>query len=210
MCFTSCSNNAKTEDPKEHAEEMNEEKFEKDAEKDADRMVEIYCDNLYEIKASENAAMRATTTDVKKLAGMMVAAHTKMNTDLQALATKKNITLPTDITEDQRRKMQDLTEKNGLEYDKEYTKQMKDGHEDAVKVLERTADKSEDAEIKQWATASVPEVRTHLEMVDATLKNVEEVKDADRDSKKEKNTWKGRSDMHDGRHDIHDEPTDKH
>jgi putative membrane protein len=206
----SCSN-AGHEDAKEQAKETNDEKFEdRDTEKDADRLVDAYCANLYEIKASENAAMKATTTDVKKLAGMMVVAHTKMNTDLQALAAKKNVTLPGDITDGQRRDMENLTEKSGLDYDKEYTSQMKDKHEDAIKRYDRAADKAEDPEIKQWAATTVTEVRTHLEMIEATYNNVKDMKEAEKERKTEKNTWEGKSGMHDGKENVHDDDHKKH
>jgi len=204
--FASCtnSNNNHDKDSKEQAEDMNEEKFDRKGEKDADRLVEAYCGNLYEIRASENAASKATTADVKKLAAMIAMDHTKMNADLQSLASSKNITLPTDITDDQRKKLENLAEKSGLDYDKEYTSQMKDKHEDGVKAYEKTADNAEDAEIKQWASTTLPQIRSHLDMVKATDDKIKEMKDADKDRKTDKNTWDDKSGMHDGKDNVHE------
>jgi putative membrane protein len=170
----SCSNNAK--DTKEQAEEINEEKFNKEGEKEADKLVDAYSSNLYEIKLSENAAMKASTADVKKLASMLVEAHTKMNSSVERLAQSKNVTLPTDLSDEQRRKMERLVEKTGIDYDKEYCDEMKSKHQDAVKDFEKMAEKCEDPEIKQWASETLPELRTHLDMVETTRNNIKDLK----------------------------------
>jgi putative membrane protein len=202
---TSCNNNANdSKDSKEVAEEVNEDKFNREGEKDADRLNEAYVTSLYEIKASENAVTRATTAEVKKLAEMMVKSHSKMNSDIQALAAKKNITLATDITDELNRKMEKLTEKNGLEYDKEYTEQMRERHEEGIKLCDRAADKGEDAEIKQWAASSTPELRAHLDMIESTHNIIKDMKDNEKDAKKEKNRLgNDHSDMHDGKDNTH-------
>ncbi len=173
---TSCTNDSPSQDSKEHAEEMNEEKFGKEGEKDADRVIELYGANLYELKVSEEAVNKASTADVKQLASMMVKAHGKMTADLQQLATRKGITLPGELTNDQLRDMDNLKDKTGLDYDKEYLDQMKNKHEDSIDKLEKTSEKSEDAEIKQWASQSVPEVRSHLDMIEATKSTVKDKK----------------------------------
>lgn len=170
IAFTSCSGDHK--DSKEMAEEMNENKFDKEGEKAADKLVHAYSSNMFEIKASEQAAMNASTPEVKKLAGMLVEAHTKMNDDVKAMAATKDVTLPTDLTDEQRKEIEKLGEKSGTDYDKEYTEQMKNKHEKAVDFYEKTADKCEDADIKTWATNTLPEVRSHLDMVKTTCETV--------------------------------------
>ncbi len=159
----SCSNHEK--DSKEAAEEMNEAKFDREGEKEADKLVHAYAANLYEIRASENATMNAATEDVKKLAGMLIEAHTKMNEDVKSLASGKGVSLPTDLSDEQRKHLEKLAEKSGMDYDKAYTEQMKDKHEDAIDFYQKTADKCDDADIKAWANNTVPEVRSHLDMV---------------------------------------------
>ncbi|MCE3259517.1 MAG: hypothetical protein K0S12_1158 [Bacteroidetes bacterium] len=188
---TSCSDNAKKEeDPKDHAEEVNEEVHNRQGEKDAERLSECFMGNLYEIMASETAVSKATTPEVKKMAEMIKDAHAKMNTDLKDLATRKNITVPADITDEQKRDMDKLNEKTGIDFDKEYTQQMKNKHEDAVKKYEDIADKSEDADIKSWASATLPEVKSHLTMVESTWETIKDMKDKDRKNDKDRNDHK--------------------
>ena len=175
IAFTSsCSNDHK--DSKEMAQEANDNKFDKKDEKDADCLVNAYSSNLYEIKVSENAALNASSAEVKKLAAMIVEAHTKMNKDVTALADKKQVTLPTTLTDEQRGHIEKLAEKTGMDYDKAYVEMMKDKHEDAIKTYEKDADKCVDTDIKMWASETVPEVRSHLDMVTSTWNNIKDMK----------------------------------
>ncbi len=170
-------NNASNKDSKEVASEMNEEKFDREGEKAADKLVDAYSSNLYEIRLSENAVTKAVTADVKKLAETLVAAHTKMNADIQNLASSRNVTLPTDLTDAQRKDVEKYNDKHGVEYDKDYTKEMKGKHEDAIKKYERTAEKCDDADVKSWASQTLPEVRSHLDMVESTWNSIKDMKD---------------------------------
>ncbi|MEO6302131.1 MAG: DUF4142 domain-containing protein [Bacteroidia bacterium] len=171
---TSCSD--KNKDSKEVAEETNEANLNNKQEKGAEELVNAYSANMFEIKASENAASNATTAEVKKIATMMIAAHGKMNLDVEKLAVSKSVTLPTDLTDDQRKDLEKLTEKSGIDYDKAYISKMKDNHEDALKMLEKISEKCDDAEIKTWAQTSMPEVSKHLEMVKAADDNLKAMK----------------------------------
>ncbi|MBA2614064.1 MAG: DUF4142 domain-containing protein [Bacteroidetes bacterium] len=170
---TACSDN---KDSKEIAEQANEEKFDGKEEKAVDHLVDAYSGNMYEIKAAENACMNAATPEVKKLAMMMMEAHGKMNVEIEKLATSKSVTLPLNLTEDQRKDIEQLNEKTGMDYDKAYVSKMKDKHEDALKMLEGVSEKCDDAEIKAWAQKSAPVVGSHLEMVKTTQDNIKDKK----------------------------------
>jgi putative membrane protein len=168
LCFgltlltASCSHE---KDSTEVAEDVNKENLDKDGEKAADKLVHAYSANLFEIQAAEQAAMNASTEDVKKLSAMLIEAHSKMNVDVKTLADAKGVTLPVDLTEDQRKELEKLAEKTGIDYDKAFTDKMKNKHEDAVKFYEKTSEKCDDPQIRNWASTTAPEVRSHLDMV---------------------------------------------
>ena len=166
---TSCSN---TKDEKEVAEEVNEANLDKKEEKGAQHLVDAYSGGMFEIKASENAVLNASTPEVKKIATMMIEAHGKMNLEIEKLANTKGVTLATDLTDDQRKELEKLTEKTGIDYDKAYISKMKDKHEDALSMLNKISEKCDDAEIKAWAQTTAPEVSSHLEMIKAADENL--------------------------------------
>lgn len=168
LCFgltvfsASCS---REKDSTEVAEDVNKENLDKDEEKAANKLVHAYSANMFEIKAAENAAMNASTEDVKKLSAMLIEAHTKMNADVKTLAEAKGVMLPTELTEAQRKELEKLAEKTGIDYDKAFTDKMKSKHEDAVKFYEKTSEKCDDPQVRNWASTTAPEVRSHLDMV---------------------------------------------
>jgi putative membrane protein len=173
---TACGNDTPGEQSKEHAQEANDENLNREGEKDADRLTDLYGMNMYEIKSSEGAMTRASDAEVKKIASMMVEAHSKMSTELQTLASSKGITLPSGLTNEQTRDLDNLNEKSGLDYDKEYLDQMKKGHKDVIDKLQSISDKAEDADIKAAADKALPEVRAHLDMVEASREKVKDEK----------------------------------
>ncbi|MES2514867.1 MAG: DUF4142 domain-containing protein [Bacteroidota bacterium] len=154
-----------TKDSKEVAEDINKENFDRQGEKEADKLVEAYASNLFEIRSAESASTNAVTEEVKKLSAMLVEAHSKMNEDIKGLAGSKQVALPSDISEDQKKDIEKLTDKKGLDYDKAFVDRMKDKHEKALDFYEKTSEKCDDTEIKMWAAMNVAEVRSHLDMV---------------------------------------------
>src|SRR5688500_2887408 len=92
----SCGNKDGREDSTEVAEEQNEETFEKNkAEEDAEFAVEAADAGLMEVQLGTMALTKAASPEVKQFAQKIVDDHTKANNELKALATRKNITLPT-------------------------------------------------------------------------------------------------------------------
>jgi len=165
MLAVSCSdsNTNKGEDTKEVAEEVNDDKFEKPQEKDAQFLVDAASMNMMEIKLSELAKGSAVSDDCKKLADMMISDHQKSLAEVQALAQKKGVTLPTDLSEGDMKDYNNLNEKKGVDFDKEYCDMMVKGHKDAVDKFEKAANDAADADIKSFASGTLPTLRTHLD-----------------------------------------------
>lgn len=149
---------------KDDAIDMNKDKFASDSlEDDSKRVVKAYNDGLYEVKASAAAKTKATNADVKKIAAMMVTAHTKLNGNLKALAAKKSFTLPESIEQGAQNDIDKIGEKTGLDFDKAYVDDLVDKHEKAISMFEKSADKAEDPDVKKAFADALPELRAHLE-----------------------------------------------
>jgi len=158
-------NNAETKtDTKEVAEDHNEAKFEKTDEKDAQRVVDAYSSGLYEVRLADTVSKYAVSKEAKNLAAMLAAAHTKINAELKGLADKKQITLPTDVTPDQAKKIADVRDEKRKDIDKEYTSEMVSKHKESIDMFEKCSKECTDADIKSWFGNTVPELRKHLDM----------------------------------------------
>ena len=176
LFVTSCSNNSKPEDTKEVAEEHNDAKFDNNKqEKDAQFLVNAAEINLEEIKLGQLAQERGNVSHVKELGKMMEDAHSKSLAALTALAKTKTITVPTTPTENAMDAYKKLNDKSGKDFDKAYADMMVSGHKDAINTFEKASKNSEDADIKNWASTMLPDLRKHLDHAIKCQKECEKI-----------------------------------
>jgi len=121
---------------------------------------------LAEVELGKVALKNSQNPEVKKFAQMMIDDHTKANTELKALAAKKNVTLPTDMGS-YKADVDDMSKLKGADFDKEYVDHMVDDHEDDVAEFEKQANNSPDADVKAFATKCLPVLKKHLEAIKA-------------------------------------------
>jgi len=124
-------------------------------------------DGMAEVNAGNMAEQKATNPRVKSFAAMMVADHSKAGADLAALAKTKNITLPTTVNADSQKAADDLSKKTGKDFDKAYVDAMVDGHKNAVKLFTDASNNCKDADLKAFATKTLPTLKMHLDSINA-------------------------------------------
>lgn len=129
---------------------------------DAMFMVEAATLQLEEISLGQLAQQRGNSSHVKELGKMMEVDHTKILTELKALAQSKSVSIPTSITDDSKEVYEDMNEKTGNDFGKAYSNMMVEHHEDAIELFESVAKESEDTEIRSWAASKIPGLKTHL------------------------------------------------
>lgn len=132
---------------------------------DAEFLAKAASGGMLEVEMGKAVAARAVTPDAKKFAEQMVSDHTKSNAELMALAAKKNVTLPTTLSDKHKDVLKDVTEEKGVKVDQEYMKEMLKDHEEDVKEFTDASIKASDPEIKAFAAKNVPVLKMHLDMV---------------------------------------------
>lgn len=177
LTLTFCNNakNSKHEDTKDVAEEHNDAKFANTKENDANFLVSAAEINLEEIQLGKLAQTNGTSTQVKELGKMMETEHSKALADLQALAAKKQITIPTTLTDDGMNDNKKLMDTKASDFDKEYADMMVSGHKDAISKFEKASTDASDADIRDWAASMLPALRKHLDMSINCQKNSEKM-----------------------------------
>lgn len=178
MFFTSCKQEPKPEDTKEVAEDQNEIKFDdtnEAKEDDSEYLVAAAETDLAEIEIGKLAIAKGTDPEVKKFGQMLIDDHTKAAAAMKPVAEKRNISLPTSITEKGKEHYDDLNdEKAGKDFDSKFADMMVKGHEDAISKMEKASEKANDPEIRAWAGNMVPTLKGHLEhakMLQEKIKN---------------------------------------
>ena len=128
-------------------------------------MMEAARGGMAEVELSRPAQTKAQNTDVKAFAQKMVQDHTNANTELKALAAKKNVTLPTEMDAAHKAMAESMGKLSGAEFDKAYVNAMVADHEKSVALFQSQADSGTDADAKAWAAKTLPNLKMHLEMI---------------------------------------------
>lgn len=117
------------------------------------------------VKLGNLALAKAQSSDVKRFAETIIADHTKANNDLKEIAARKSVALPTDIDDEQKSVLEELSKLSGAEFDEEYVETMLEEHEKAVKVFGTQAQSGTDADVKAFAARYLPMLAAHLDSV---------------------------------------------
>lgn len=118
--------------------------------------------NMNEIALAKMAQQKNVSQDVKRLARTVEQDHTQAMADLTDLAQSKNIPLDTPDTNVKSEEMTRFEKLDGEEFGKAYTELMTEKHEKAVKKFEKTAQDTQDPEIKAWANGQLSHHKEHL------------------------------------------------
>lgn len=132
-----------------------------DNDRDMDFMEEAAYGGLMEVELGQYAQQNAQEVRVKNFGAMMVRDHSKANNKLKALAASKNITLPTTLDDKHIDRINDIKEKRGFEFDKEYMAEMIDDHEMDVDKFKKQAENGNDSDIKAFAANTLSILLMH-------------------------------------------------
>ncbi|HEY2819020.1 MAG TPA: DUF4142 domain-containing protein [Casimicrobiaceae bacterium] len=123
---------------------------------------------MAEVELGKLAQQKAASDQVKQFGKKMADDHQKANEQLKTLASKKGIALPADMTSSDRREYDKLQKKSGADFDREYMKEMVSDHKKDVKDFDSAAKKADDADIKSFASTTLPTLQQHLDLAQQT------------------------------------------
>jgi putative membrane protein len=118
---------------------------------------------MMEIALGNVAQQNAMRKDVKDFGAMMVKDHTSAGDDLKKIADTKHITLPTSLSADDQKKVDDMKAKTGNKFDKAYIDMMIDGHKKAADEFQDEIKSGSDADLRAFATKTLDVIHAHLD-----------------------------------------------
>ena len=123
--------------------------------------------DMYEIQAATLAKEKSNHAAVKKFAARMVHDHTASSAKLMRIIDGGAIkaTLPTDLDERRKGLKNNLVLATPADFDKTYIDQQVAAHEEAITLFKGYADKGDNADLKTFATSTLPTIQAHLAMV---------------------------------------------
>jgi putative membrane protein len=122
---------------------------------------------MLEVELGRMATTQGASDAVKQFGQRMVDDHGKANQELMSLAQSKGITLPTEIDEKHKKDMTKLSSLSGAEFDREYGKMMLSDHLKDVSEFEKQSTRGTDADLKAFATKTLPTLKEHLKMAES-------------------------------------------
>jgi putative membrane protein len=133
------------------------------AAQDSDDFVEdASAKGVAEVEAGKLALEKGTAADVKTFADMMVKDHTLANTKLKAIADSKKLDVSDDAQLLDKAKSMILELRSAKSFDQAYANNQVKAHEATIKLFEDEAATGKDAELKAFATETLPKLKEHL------------------------------------------------
>ncbi|MBV4359317.1 DUF4142 domain-containing protein [Pinibacter aurantiacus] len=129
----------------------------------SDFAVKATSGGIMEVELGKIAAQKAVNPRVKAFGQMMVDDHSKANDDLKSRAAMENITLPSNMSDDQQKMVDNVNKKTGKDFDKEYMDMMLNGHKDVLDMFQKASADLSDSTIKEFATNTIPAIQKHLD-----------------------------------------------
>jgi putative membrane protein len=125
-----------------------------------------------EVDLGNLASQQAASERVKAFGSMMVRDHTNANQELMNLANSHGMnvssTLPTNMQKDKT----SLSSKQGAAFDKAYMNMMVSDHRKDIAEFEKASKNAKDAQLKDFATRTLPTLKMHLDSAIAVQKSL--------------------------------------
>jgi putative membrane protein len=125
-----------------------------------------------EVELGRMATKKGHSAAVRSFGRRMVTDHTRAGNKLKAIVRRKGITLPQALDAEAKAKIAQLAQLSGAAFDRAYMDMMVSDHEAAVSLFETEATGGSDAELKTFAAATLPVLKTHLSMAEQTAAKV--------------------------------------
>jgi putative membrane protein len=123
-----------------------------------------------EVEAGKLALEKGTSADVKAFAEMMVKDHTAANTKLKSIADTKKLEVSDNAMLMDKAKAMILELRSAKSFDQAYANNQVKAHEQTIELFKKEAAEGKDADLKAFATATLPKLEEHLTHAKALAK----------------------------------------
>lgn len=118
--------------------------------------------DLVQIQAGRLAQRKASTPEVKEFGAHMAQEHSAQLARTRALAEARGVRTPSRPDESQLESLRTLQRFSGEDFERRFMALMVEGHQDELRLVERTARQAKDSALKAHAEESAGHTKTHL------------------------------------------------
>jgi putative membrane protein len=122
---------------------------------------------MFEVESSRIALDKEVSDETREFARMMVDDHTMSGNKLQAILERKSGEPPEQTMSDaQQRELEELRGLEGAAFDARYHECQVVAHDKAIALFERAGRMCDDADLRNFALATLPTLREHRRRLD--------------------------------------------
>jgi putative membrane protein len=122
--------------------------------------------NLAEIKAGWLALRKGRCEAVRHLAHVLIKDHSRMDTDIRALAARFNVRLPKAPSAAQQRQLAKVAALTGREFDGAWLRLQAAWHRETIELIRQQLSHGRSPEVKALAKKAAPVIKHHLRLID--------------------------------------------
>ena len=122
---------------------------------------------IAEVAEARIALKNSQRPDVQMFARRMIADHTKANEQLKTIAKEQGMELPNAPDDEELMHIKQLGALAGEDFDKAYIEKEVKDHQAAVVLFAHESDNGQNAQLKSFATATLPTLKEHDKMANA-------------------------------------------
>ena len=122
--------------------------------------------NLAEVEMGKLAEQKGNNQAVKDFGKRMVDDHTKAQDQLEQIAKREGVILPTQPGAEANSLHQQLSGLSGAQFDQMYIQHMLSGHKGAIGIFENEIEHGRSAAIKGYAEATLPVIQDHIRIAE--------------------------------------------
>lgn len=119
--------------------------------------------DMMEANLGQAAASQAASQGVKDYAQTLVTDHTSDYNQLSTVAGKANLVVPKGLDAAHDKMIAPLEKLKGAGFDHRYVQEMIAGHTKAIAIYKKEADDAQSADLKAYATQTLPTLQKHLD-----------------------------------------------
>lgn len=123
--------------------------------------------NTFEVEESKLALKQAKSPKLKTFAKKMIQDHTMAEKKLGMAAKASGAMVEMKLDDPHQAMVTALQGKSGADFDKAYTADQVQAHQDTAALLTTYKESGDDAKLKAWATKTLPTVEMHAKMIGA-------------------------------------------
>ena len=127
---------------------------------------------MAEVKLGQLAQEKGSSDTVKRFGKRMVDDHSKAGDKLKEVASRENITLPTELSAKDQATYDRLSKLNDAAFDRAYARDMVKDHETDVAAFQKEASGGKDDSLKSFASETLPTLEDHLKQAKEMMKTV--------------------------------------